>query len=221
MVPLAVFAAGYWAFIVLVKARIGVLEPRYMYPAVVPLVLVAVAWLDGVLARARPRLPRARAHAAAVVALLAVWLAAYPAAATLRFVATVHRLGVPDFTTESWQERAIVRLLADSAPRGYAYSNAPDVIYWTTGRYAAFVPHGAELATADGRKAFRERVRRRLEAGTPLYLILFRMRKRHDRADVPDLNPLLRLRPLWRAPDGSGRVFRVLGIKPPFRTATR
>jgi 4-amino-4-deoxy-L-arabinose transferase-like glycosyltransferase len=225
------FAAAYAVFVVAAKARIGEMEARFSFPLIVPLFL-ALLWAldraaDQVGAGARRRLERGPARlgsravppglpAAAAAALVAVWLAAYPARAAYFTLVSAARHGFPPYATEAWRGRDVVRELPRALPPGRVLSNAPHLVYWHAAREAGFLPRRGDLADPAARAAFLDGVGRRLGGPEPLFLVLFRIPG--DRASWGDLAPLLDLRPWWVAPDRSGAVLRVVGPAPPART---
>jgi hypothetical protein len=212
--PWAGYALLYALFIVVVKARIGEMEGRFLFPLLVPLYLLLFFAADRALARAAPGLAHPRAWGAALAAAAGLWLAAYPAPVGASLVRDMARLGVPEFGTVFWQQRAVVRRLAEPLPDGLYLSNAPEIVYWNGGRRAAPVPRRAALASPEGIQSLRDRVAAAAPRGGA-WVVWFRMPKRAELATPRDLARVVTLALVWRAPDGTGAIFRVLSPDPP------
>jgi len=207
--PMAAFALLYLAFMVGIKARVGTMEGRYLYPAIVPLVLVLLFAADRAVAGAvAVRLPP-RAFAGAVAAALALWLGAYPVPLAVSFASDMVHYGVPEYGTVFWQRRDVVAELRKPVPEGLYLSNAPDLVYWMTGRPARFLPDAADLGRPEGADRLRRRVGDAFTRGDRVFVIWFRMTKRDNRANPADLARVVPVRRLWNAPDGSGAFYRI------------
>jgi hypothetical protein len=214
LAPWLLFGALYWLFIVAVKSRIGNLEPRYLDPLAVPLVLLLFTLLDRALASGSAGLPYPRAFAAALPLCVLLWVGAYPAPMALGYAALAHKGGVPGYSAAYWHDRPIVRALTTLRPDGYILSNAPALVYWMTGSPASSLPSrdGARGAVI---RRLTDHVAAHLAAGERVYVILVRVQQRPMLTDPRELNALFEMRLLWNDPGGSGAILRVASVRNP------
>jgi hypothetical protein len=110
---------------------------RLLAPLYPPLVYLVLLYVDAALGA--ERLPSARLARCCllVVALLhlPLWFRSL-----LRDTRQMAERGIGWYSTPQWRDSPLVRHLAGSAPSGRLYSNYPDVVYLSTGRYCQLSP---------------------------------------------------------------------------------
>ena len=144
------YCAALLASVALNRAWNGI-EPRYLLPLYVPLLIVLAVALDNALAAARPpraRLPRLQAALAiALSAALAVWLAAQIAPA-LSDVARANAGGIQrGFASKAWITSDTLRYIRENPLAGETYSNYPITLYYHNPADAAYHPLPASIPT--------------------------------------------------------------------------
>lgn len=144
------YCAALLASVALNRAWHGI-EPRYLLPLYVPLLIVLAVALDNALAAARPpraRLPRLQtALAIALSAALAVWLTAQIAPA-LSDVARANAGGIErGFASKAWTTSDTLRHIRQNPLAGETYSNYPIALYYRNPAHAAYHPLPASIPT--------------------------------------------------------------------------
>ena len=134
------FALAYLAAL-LASAALGRawhgIEPRYLLPIYIPLLIVVAVALDNALAAARPRCPQwppwprlQTALALTLSAALAIWLAAQIAPA-IRNVARANAGGAErGFASKSWTTSDTLRHIRQNPLIGETHSNYPIMLYY-------------------------------------------------------------------------------------------
>lgn len=127
------YCAALLASVALGRAWHGI-EPRYLLPLYVPLLVVLAVALDNALAAAHPtRVRWQRPQAALALALsaaLTVWLAAQIAPA-VRDVARANAGGIErGLASKAWADSAALRYIRENPLTGETYSNYPIMLYY-------------------------------------------------------------------------------------------
>jgi hypothetical protein len=220
-VAFAVFLPLYLVFIILIKLKIGNMEPRYLTPAVVPLFLLAAYGLDRCLLRCRGLVRGRRPLAVAVVSGLSIWLLSYSlvnAAMDLRFHHDHGYHFYICYNSELWQSTDSVAMLKKRELSGVVYSNMPRVAYLYSGLASNRIPTAANLDDAARREAFRQRVTESLAGPDPVHLLYLRNphtgQLDNNPAALSQLKELITLTPQWLAPDGSAALLRITATQP-------
>ena len=144
------YCAALLASVALNRAWHGI-EPRYLLPLYVPLLVVLAVALDNALAAARPpRAPWPRLQTALAIALsaaLAVWLAAQIAPA-VSDVARANAGGIQrGFASKDWTTSDALRHIRQNPLVGETYSNYPITLYYHNPARATYHPLPASIPT--------------------------------------------------------------------------
>ena len=144
------YCAALLASVALNRAWHGI-EPRYLLPLYVPLLVVLSVALDNALAAARPpRAPWQRLQTALAIALsasLAIWFAAQIAPA-LSDVARANAGGIQrGFASKAWTTSDALRHIRQNPLAGETYSNYPITLYYHNSADAAYHPLPASIPT--------------------------------------------------------------------------
>ena len=213
------YCAALLASVALNRAWHGI-EPRYLLPLYVPLLIVLAVALDNALAAARPpraRLPRLQgALAIALSAALAVWLAAQIAPA-LSDVARANAGGMErGFASKAWATSDTLRHIRQNPLHGETYSNYPIMLYYHNPTAAAYlllpasIPTGYIRAASGGPAATgQEQIAAWIEdTANGAYVVWFDIgnNRRYDYA-APALRATPGLQPIADLADGV--IFRV------------
>ena len=176
------FALAYLAVIVAVVPFTSWqgIDSRYLVPVYVPLLFVAVFWLDGLL-RSRPgaRLAVIRWALVALALIGGSLHIAVSAQQNLRLTATALESGYigKSLNTAHWEDSELVEYLRENPVAGRYYSNHPDVLRWNAG-ITAMPMTGVPMLHRDERAAF---FGGRIAAGDPMT-----RRDAHDIYDCQD-----------------------------------
>ncbi|HTE18610.1 MAG TPA: hypothetical protein VK689_09550 [Armatimonadota bacterium] len=139
VLPPALFCAIYLLlFLVSVRStNLDLIWKRHLAPLYPPLVYLVLLYADAALGAERLPSARVARWCLLVVALLhlPLWFRSL-----LRDTRQMAERGIGWYSTPQWRESPLVRHLAGSAPPGRLYSNYPDVVYLTTGRYCRLSP---------------------------------------------------------------------------------
>ena len=144
------YCAALLASVALNRAWHGI-EPRYLLPLYVPLLIVLAVALDNALAAARPpraRLPRLQtALALTLSAAIAVWLTAQIAPA-ISDVARANAGGIErGFASKEWATSDALRYIRQNSLAGETYSNYPIMLYYRNPAHATYHPLPASIPT--------------------------------------------------------------------------
>ena len=144
------YCAALLASVALNRAWHGI-EPRYLLPLYVPLLIVLAVALDNALATARPpRAPWQRLQGSLAIALsaaLAIWLAAQIAPA-ISDVARANAGGIQrGFASKAWTTSDTLRHIRENPLAGETYSNYPIMLYYHNPAHAAYHPLPASIPT--------------------------------------------------------------------------
>lgn len=147
------YCAALLASVALGRAWHGI-EPRYLLPLYVPLLVVLAIILDNALAAARP--PRARwqtALALTLSAALAIWLAAQ-IAPEIRDVARANAGGIErELASKAWADSATLRHIRENPLTGKMHSNYPIMLYYHNPADATYRALPASIPTGRIRDA--------------------------------------------------------------------
>lgn len=213
------YCAALLASVALNRAWHGI-EPRYLLPLYVPLLVVLAVALDNALAAARPpRAPLPRLQTALALALsaaLAVWLIAQIAPA-LSHVARANAGGIQrGFASKDWATSDTLRYIRQNPLAGETYSNYPIMLYYHNPAHATYLPLPASIPTGyiraapDGPAATGiEQAAAWLDSASEgAYVVWFDIgnNRRYDYA-APALRATPGLQPIADLPDGV--IFRV------------
>ena len=139
----------FWVFALLYLAIIAVVVPftahqgidsRYLAPVYVPLLFVAVFWLDALLSKATCRMSHGRWALWAMVALVLVggsWHIGVSVQQNVRLTAEALESGYigKSFNTAYWEDSELVEYVRANPVSGQYryYSNSPNVLRWNAG----------------------------------------------------------------------------------------
>ena len=214
MLPLALFPTVYIVWLVASSTAIAFspISDRLLAPIYVPLIYLVVLAVDGARQRSVGRSGRLAAGAA-LVAVFALWLA-YPVARTLKYGKYYIDNGAGGYASDDWQKSESLTLFNAAGLTDPIWSNAPDAVYFFTGRHAIYGPrkslfNSPASTDRDNLALFRESLARDGEAR----LVWFQDVPREHLYSLAELSFCFILEPV--AETTGGAVFAVRPVADP------
>ncbi len=217
--PFVVFLCVYIPFIVYVKTRVGMMEPRYLTPALPVLFLLVVYFFDASSVRLFSAGRWGRGACYSMWVCMCVWLALTPGMTAYMFSKSLLENGWTGINSKEWRETDVHDFLSNWSQGGTLWATAPAAVYLYSGRKekVARIPPASTAKSVTEINRVKQIATTLLSEKPPLYIVYMRNQTNggwdKNYITPTELSGILKLKPYWTAPDYSAVIFKAVGVR--------